>query len=429
MKVLVIGGGGREHALVWKLQQSPECSEIWCAPGNAGIRELAGTISIKVDDIEGLVQFATEKSFELVVIGPEAPLAAGLSDALRAKEVPVFGPSQAAAQIESSKSFARRLMKKYNIPTPKFAVLNHPQQAKEYVRELHEEGMQCVVKADGLAAGKGAIVTSMPEEADLAIDKCMIEKEFGEAGSTIVVEERLSGPELSVLAITDGKRMLVLPPAQDHKPIGEGDTGPNTGGMGAYCPVPVGDEPLMQSIVEQVLRPTIEGMNQEGIPYTGVLYAGLMLTEKGPYVIEFNCRFGDPEAQVVLPVVEEDLLPVLAGAARGEMTQEGILQARQDALCVVLASGGYPGKYETHKPIHGLREVEEEMEDNAIVFHSGTILQEGTLLSAGGRVLGVTGLGENFNQAYNHAYDAASLISFENVYYRKDIGYRVKAWI
>lgn len=426
MKVLVVGSGGREHALVWKLKQSPQCDEIWCAPGNAGIRELAGTVSTGVNNHAGLVQFAKEQAFDLVVVGPEAPLAAGLADEIRAAGVVVFGPSKAAAQIEASKKFARELMEKYGIPTPKFASFSDAKAAKAYVRELAEKGMQCVVKADGLAAGKGAIVTSSPEEADQAIDQCLADKAFGDAGSTVVIEERLSGPELSVLAITDGDRLVILPPAQDHKPIGEGDTGPNTGGMGAYSPVPMVDDKLMQEITDKVLRPAINGMKQEGALYNGVLYAGLMMTDKGPYVIEFNCRFGDPETQAVLLTVDEDLLPLLHQAALGELKDDRVIKAAQNAMCVVLASGGYPGSYEKQKPIHGLRDVHDELEDKAIVFHAGTEQKEGTLLTAGGRVLGVTGLGAGFDEATANAYKAVDLITFEGMTFRKDIGYRVR---
>lgn len=426
MKVLVVGSGGREHALVWKINQSPLCDEIWCAPGNAGIRDIAGTVSINVNDIEGLTNFAVEKQFDLVVIGPEAPLADGLADVLRTQNINVFGPSKAAAQIEASKTFARNLMAKYNIPTPKFASFTEPGPAKVFVRKLDSEGSKSVIKADGLAAGKGAIVTSAPEEADWAIDTCLTEKSFGEAGSIVVVEERLSGPELSVLAITDGTKLVILPPAQDHKPIGEGDTGLNTGGMGAYSPVPMVTDELMKQITDTVLKPAINGMKEEGAPYTGVLYAGLMITENGPYVIEFNCRFGDPETQVVLPAIEEDLLPILYQSAIGDIQQDQVLRAAKNALCVVMASGGYPGDYEKLKPIHGLRDVEDELEDKAIVFHAGTEQKEGTLLTNGGRVLGVTGLGENFDQAYENAYKAVNLIQFEKMYFRKDIGYRVR---
>lgn len=426
MRVLVIGSGGREHALVWKLKQSPLCDEIWCAPGNAGIREMAITASVGVNDIAGLVQLAVDKSIDLVVVGPENPLAEGLADALREKNVAVFGPSKAAAQLESSKAFARNIMAKYGIPTPKFGSFTDPQKAKDYVRELGRNGMRCVVKADGLAAGKGAIVTSTVEEADRAIDLCMTEKAFGAAGSTVVIEERLEGPELSVLAITDGARILALPPAQDHKRVFDGDEGPNTGGMGAYSPVPVVDDALMEDVFRRVLRPTIEGMKAEGIPYSGVLYAGLMLTANGPYVIEYNCRFGDPETQVVLPAIEDDLLPLLHDAAMGYLQREGVMKADRSALCVVLASGGYPDAYEKGKVIHGLREVEEEMEGNAIVFHAGTSYKDGSIYTAGGRVLGVTGMGVDFDEAYEHAYRAAGMISFDKMFYRKDIGYRVR---
>ena len=422
MKILVVGGGGREHALVWKLKQSPLCGSIVCAPGNAGIGRLAELAPIGAEAVEEQVQFAVGRRFDLVVIGPEAPLAAGLADALRAKGIRVFGPSRAAARVESSKIFARRLMEKYGIPSPAYQAFENPEAAKSFVRELAFQGQRCVVKADGLAAGKGAIVTSSTEEADAAIDQCMIRREFGEAGRRIVVEERLTGPEVSILAITGGRRLVILPPAQDHKPAGEGDTGPNTGGMGAYSPVPIVTEELMETIRRTVLEPAVRGMEAEGAPYSGVLYAGLMICDGRPYVIEFNCRFGDPETQAVLPAFDEDLLPYLVNAAEGTLHQDQIVHARQSGVCVILASGGYPGAYEKGKAITGLEAAEAE---NVMVFHSGTRMQDGRLVTSGGRVLGVTGLGRDFQEACGRAYAAVEKIHFGNAYYRKDIGFRV----
>jgi len=426
MNVLVVGSGGREHALVWKIKQSPLCESIYCAPGNAGTARLAENIAISEMDFDTLIAFCKEKSIDLVVVGPEAPLVAGIADTLRSEGIAVFGPSQAGAQLEGSKNFSRRIMKKYGVPTPDFQSFDNPDEARQFVRKLATKGKQSVVKADGLAAGKGAIVTSSIEEADAAITLCMVEKQFGDAGSIVVIEERMIGPELSILAITDGEKIVILPPSQDHKPIGEGDVGLNTGGMGAYSPVPVVSEDLLATIRKEVLEATVHGMASEGKPYSGVLYAGLMITDEGPRVIEFNCRFGDPETQVVLPAIAEDLLPILRDAAIGALAEDAILEAEYSAMCVVLASGGYPEAYEKGKAITGIDEVESGMEGSAMVFHAGTKMEGDTLVTAGGRVLGVTGVGFSFDDACEKAYKAVGKISFENVYYRKDIGYRVR---
>ncbi len=426
MKIFVVGGGGREHALVWKLKQSSSCDRIWCAPGNAGIAQMADTLSIPVNDHNEIISFSKKESIDLVVVGPEAPLAEGLTDACQAEGITVFGPTQKAAQIESSKIFARRLMAKYGIPTPQFESFDSPQPAKDYVRQLESKGRMCVVKADGLAAGKGAIVTSSSDEANAAIDQCMVEKAFGSAGDLVVIEERLQGPELSILAITDGDKMVILPPSQDHKPIGEGDTGLNTGGMGSYTPVPIVTDEVLVRIQQDVLQPAIKGMAAEGTPYTGVLYAGLMMCDGKPYVIEFNCRFGDPETQSVLPVVNEDLLPILYEAAKGDLKENRVITADGCAMCVVMASGGYPGTYEKGKPISGLEKVEKEPGDHVIVFHAGTTIKDDHVVTSGGRVLGVTGVGTDFNQATENAYTAVDMIQFDKAYARRDIGYRVR---
>ncbi|MBI1387385.1 MAG: phosphoribosylamine--glycine ligase [bacterium] len=423
--VIVVGGGGREHALIWKLNQSDEISDIWSIPGNAGAAELARRVPMSSDSVSNIASFSLVERSALVVIGPEAPLALGLADCCRVEGVTAFGPSQRAARIESSKRFARELMKKYGVPTPEFESFTDPGAAKAFVSLLAERGKRCVVKADGLAAGKGAIVTSTPEEAAAAIDLCLVERAFGESGQTVVVEERLEGPELSVFAITDGKNLVVLPPAQDHKPIGEGDTGPNTGGMGAYSPVPLATDELMNEIIETVLKPTVRGMESEGCPYSGLLYAGLMIHEGKPFVIEFNCRFGDPETQAVLPVIEEDLFPLLMGSATGALGEDRVIKASGCAMTVVLASGGYPGSYEKGKVIEGLDRVKNEMDGKAIVFHAGTETQDGKTVTAGGRVLAVTGLGATFDEARANAYAAADLITFEGKYLRRDIGYRL----
>lgn len=424
--MMVVGSGGREHALIWKLAQDENFEVIWSAPGNAGTDAIARRLPMQADWISNLASYAFIEKCSLVVVGPEQPLALGLGDACRVEGVPVFGPTQYAARIESSKIFARNLMKKYNIPSPAFDSFNDPAAAKAYVRDLAGQGKQCVVKADGLAAGKGAIVTSSPEEADQAIDLCLVEKAFGESGERVLIEERLSGPELSIFAITDGTHMAVLPPSQDHKPIGEGDTGPNTGGMGAYTPVPLATDELMNEIIETVLRPTIKGMAEEGCPYEGLLYAGLMIHEGKPYVIEYNCRFGDPETQAVLPSIDENLHELLSKAASGKLEEDRIIPAARNAVTVVMASEGYPGSYEKGKPITGLDAVERDMEGKAIVFHAGTEKQDGQIVTAGGRVLAVTGMGASFDEACANAYAAVDMISFDGACYRKDIGYRVR---
>ena len=425
--VLIVGGGGREHALQWKLSQSDEITEIYSIPGNPGPCEKVSRVPMAMDAISNISSFALVEKCKLVVVGPEKPLAIGLVDACQSEGVPAFGPVQRAARIESSKAFARNLMQKYGIPSPQFEVCEDAESAKSYVRKLASQGKQSVIKADGLAAGKGAIVTHSIEEADEAIDRCLLSHEFGEAGKRVVVEERMEGPELSVFAITDGKRVVILPPSQDHKPIGDGDTGPNTGGMGAYCPVPGIDEDFMILVRDRILLPTLQAMEQEGVPYQGLLYAGLMITSDGPKVVEFNCRFGDPETQAVLPAIEEDLYPLLLNAAQGELGEDRMIPASRSAVCVVMASEGYPGSYEKGKRIDGLDIVQNEMQDRAVVFHAGTRLEDGVFYTDGGRVLGVTGLGSNFETARTNAYAAVEAISFEGAYCRQDIGFRVSA--
>ncbi len=424
--VMVVGSGGREHALIWKINQSEAVEQLWGAPGNAGTAALARRMPMAADAVSNLASFSLIERLSLVVVGPEQPLALGLADACMVEGVPVFGPTQYAARIESSKIFARNLMKKYNIPSPEFGSFDDPAAAKGYVRDLAGRGKQCVVKADGLAAGKGAIVTSSPEEADAAIDQCMVEKAFGDAGASVLIEERISGPELSIFAITDGKHMAILPPSQDHKPIGEGDTGLNTGGMGAYSPVPIATDELMKEIQDTILRPTLDGMEKEGCPYSGLLYAGIMLVDGKPSVIEFNCRFGDPETQAVLPAIDEDLYPLLLAAAEGKLGEDRMIPAARTALTVVMASGGYPGPYEKGKVIEGLDAVATEFQGRALVFHAGTEQNDNQIVTSGGRVLAVTGVGADFDEACANAYAAVDKISFEGAYYRKDIGYRVR---
>jgi len=372
--------------------------------------------------VDEIAIWAEENKMDLVVVGPEIPLAEGIADSLLERGVPVFGPDRKAARIESSKVFAKELMDRHGIPTAEFVICDTVTQAEDAIRQFTSAGKQVVVKADGLAAGKGAIVTKGREEALEAVRRVMVDRIFDSAGDRVVIEERLRGPETSILALTDGEHLAVLPPSQDHKAIGEGDTGLNTGGMGAYSPVPLVDDSLLNRIVKTILRPTIRAMKQDGCPYRGILYAGLMIVNGDPYVIEFNCRFGDPETQAVLPVVEEDLLPLLKQSADGDLGPDRIVAANGAALCVVMASGGYPESYEKGKAIDGL---ENGLGEGIVVFHAGTSMKDGHLVTAGGRVLGVTGIGRDFREAAKRAYLGTSQISFDKAYYRHDIGYRV----
>lgn len=426
MKILIVGTGGREHALAWKLKQSPLCTEMWCAPGNPGMKDVAEVVPFDIRSTSNIVSFAKTYKIGLVVVGPEASLADGMANALRLDKVPVVGPNYEAARIETSKSFARNLMKKYNIPSPAYGIFDDAEQARQYVKNMMDGGKQVVVKADGLAAGKGAIVTSTFQEAEDAIRQCLIDKTFGNAGKKIVIEERLSGPEISILAITDGKNVVILPPAQDHKAIGEGDTGLNTGGMGSYSPVPIANDQLIDDVKNTVLIPAIKGMETEGFPYSGILYAGLMIDNGKPYVIEFNCRMGDPETQAVMTSVEEDLLPVFLNCAKDKLGEDRVIPASKHSMCVVMASGGYPGAFEKGKVISGLEDVKRDMQGKAVVFHAGIAKSGDDLVTAGGRVLGVTGMGGTIDEAAANAYEAVSKISFEGAYYRKDIGYQVR---
>ncbi len=416
MKVLVVGSGGREHALIWKIQQSPKVKEIFCAPGNGGIAEFAECVPIAANDISELIKFVEERSVDLTIVGPEDPLNDGIVDAFREKELRIFGPTGKAAAIEGSKAFAKELMKKYNIPTAGFEVFSDPDKALSY---LQENPAPIVIKASGLAAGKGAIVCLTDEEAENAVKKILVDKAFGDAGESIVIEEFMSGEELSVFVLTDGKDFLTLPSSQDHKPIYNGDKGPNTGGMGAYAPAPLASEELMREINDKIIQPTIDAMRNEGIPYTGLLYGGLMITDKGPKVVEFNCRFGDPETQVVLPLVEGDLIEFMEATIDGTIGEKSLIPSDQYAVCVILASGGYPGSYEKEKEIFGLDEILPGK--RKIVFHAGTKLSEGKIVTNGGRVLCVTGLNEDLRQAVEIAYKLAESVHFEKVYYRTDI--------
>lgn len=424
MKVLVVGGGGREHALVWKIKQSPIVAKVYCAPGNAGISEQATLVPIQANDLNGLLDFALKEKINLTVVGPEEPLTRGIVDLFESKGLSIFGARQKAAELEGSKAFAKEMMKKYHLPTASYEVFEDRKKAIDYIRK---QGAPIVVKADGLAAGKGVILCKTVEEAIRSVDQMMVEKIFGEAGSRVVIEEYLVGEEASYLAFTDGKSILPLASSQDHKAIFDGDEGPNTGGMGAYSPAPVVTDEVNRRIVEKVLRPIIQGMAEEGRPYKGVIYAGLMIHNGHPRVLEFNARFGDPETQPVLMRMKGDLIPILAACISGNLSRCKIEWENKAAVCVVMASKGYPGAYEKGKAIHGFQETS-RMED-VFVFHAGTTLVDGKMVTNGGRVLGVTGLGENIPKAIERAYQAVEKISWDGVHYRKDIGKKALCWL
>ncbi len=417
MKILVVGGGGREHALCWKFAQSPLVEKVYCAPGNAGIAEDAECVPISVDDFKGLADFVQKEGITFTIVGPEDPLAKGIVDFFAERGLKIFGPTAKAAQIEGSKVFAKRLMAKYGIPTAAFEVFDDPKEALAYVEK---KGAPIVVKADGLAAGKGVIVCRTVDQAKEAIEKIMVEKVFGEAGNRVVIEECLRGEEASFMILTDGQTILPLPTSQDHKPLLDNDEGPNTGGMGAYSPAPVVTEELSQKIMETIMRPVIEGLAKEGIPYQGVLYAGLMIVEDQPYVLEFNCRFGDPECQPLMMRIKSDLAALINDALEGNLAGKKLEIDERAAVCVVMASGGYPGKYEKGKVIRGLEEAAKL--PDVKIFHAGTAKKDGAYVTNGGRVLGVTALGRDIPEAIDRAYEAVEKISWEGVHFRRDIG-------
>ncbi|MBM4338455.1 MAG: phosphoribosylamine--glycine ligase [Deltaproteobacteria bacterium] len=424
MKVLVVGGGGREHALVWKIAQSPIVAKVYCAPGNAGISEQATLVPIQANDLNGLLDFAMKEKINLTVVGPEEPLTRGIVDLFESNGLSIFGASRKAAELEGSKAFAKEMMKKYHLPTGDYEVFEDRKKAIDYIRK---QGAPIVVKADGLAAGKGVILCKTVEEAIRSVDQIMVEKIFGEAGNRVVIEEYLVGEEASYLAFTDGKSILPLASSQDHKAIFDGDEGPNTGGMGAYSPAPVVTEEVNQRIVEKILRPIIQGMAEEGRPYKGVIYAGLMIHNGHPKVLEFNARFGDPETQPVLMRMKGDIIPILAACISGNLSRCKIEWENKASVCVVMASKGYPGAYEKGKVIGGFQETS-RMED-VFVFHAGTAMVDGKFITDGGRVLGVTGLGENIPKAIGRAYQAVEKISWDGVQYRKDIGKKALCWL
>jgi phosphoribosylamine--glycine ligase len=417
MKILVIGGGGREHALVWKIAQSPAVRKIYCAPGNAGIAKQAECLPFSAEDVNPLADWAEKERIDLTVVGPEAPLTLGIVDTFEARGMKIFGPSRKAAEIEASKAFAKDLMKKYGLPAGESETFEDHGAAVRYVKN---KGAPLVVKADGLAAGKGVIICRTLEEALAALDLIMVKKAFGQAGKKAVVEEFLEGEEASFLAFSDGETALPLPTSQDHKAIYDGDRGPNTGGMGAYSPAPVVSEKIHREVMNTIVIPAVRGMDAEGRRYRGVLYAGLIIRDGKPKVLEFNARLGDPETQPLLMRMKSDLIPVLQATTEGKLAGLKVEWDPRPTVCVVMASGGYPGSYEKGKVISGLEEAAKV--PGAFVFHAGTALKDGTVVTNGGRVLGVTALGEGIGEAIRRAYDAAARISWEGAYYRKDIG-------
>ncbi|HEY5672656.1 MAG TPA: phosphoribosylamine--glycine ligase [Malonomonas sp.] len=419
MKILVVGGGGREHALIYKISQSPLVTQIYCAPGNPGIAELAECVHIAADEIDVLCDFAKAEQIDLTIVGPEVPLTMGIVDTFQAAGLEIFGPNKAAAQIEGSKGFSKDLMAKYNIPTAAYQSFNEHAAAVAYIKA---QGAPIVVKADGLAAGKGVVVALTEAQAIAAVDDIMLDKVFGNAGASVVIEEFMEGEEASFFAFTDGKNILPLASSQDHKRVNDNDEGPNTGGMGAYSPAPVVTAELHDEIVATIVKPTIAGMAADGCPYSGILYVGLMIKDGKPRVVEYNARFGDPEAQPLLMRMKSDIVPVLQACARGELRQDSIEWHDKAAVCVVLASGGYPATFAKGLPISGLEAAAQI--DDLMVFHAGTSLEDGQIVNNGGRVLGVTGLGRTVQEAIDKAYQGVAVISWENFHYRKDIGAR-----
>ncbi len=415
MKILVIGSGGREHALVWKLKQSPRVTEIFCAPGNGGIAGLAGCVDIKADDVSALLKFAKDRKIGLTVVGPEVPLVRGVVDAFDKEGLKIFGPSKAAAVLEGSKVFAKDFMVRHHVPTAKYLSFDTLEAA---VAGLDEFKLPVVVKADGLAAGKGVIICATKAEAKEALSEIMAKKVFKDAGARVVLEEFLAGEEASILAVADGKDFLILESSQDHKRILDHDKGPNTGGMGAYSPAPVVTPALMKKISVQVIKRVIDGMKREGAPFKGILYAGIMVTKQGPKVLEFNTRFGDPETQAVLPRLKSDLVDVMLASVEGRLAGMKLRWDRRPCVCVVMAAGGYPGDHATGKVITGLGKISSE----AVVFHAGTRRDGDLIVTSGGRVLGVTASGPDIKDAIKNVYAAVGKIAFDGAHYRRDIG-------
>jgi len=417
MKILLIGSGGREHALAWKIRQSPLCDRLYCAPGNAGIASVADCIDIAPDNLDGLAAFASKELVDLTVVGPEAPLCKGIVDLFHEKKLRVFGPAKVAAELEGSKVFCKELLRRNGIPTPGFRVFTNFKQAALHAKSAPHP---LVIKADGLAAGKGVVIAHNADESMAALDNMMMKKTFGKAGDRVIIEEHLGGLEASVLAFTDGKSIITLDSSQDHKRVYDGDRGPNTGGMGAYSPAPVASDNDYERVIREVLVPIVHGMNKEKRRFAGLLYAGIMFTRSGPKVLEFNVRFGDPECQALLVRMKSDIVPLMIATIDGRLEEMDIEWDTRPSVCVVIASGGYPGNYETGYPISGLEEASRS--PDVTVFHAGTTLKEGKVVTSGGRVLGVTALGATLAEAQTKAYDAVKKVDFTGIHYRKDIG-------
>ena len=419
MKILVIGSGGREHALVWKIAQSPRKPQIFCAPGNAGIERLATCVPIKADDLSGLKEFAIKEQIDLTVVGPEAPLALGIADEFRKARLRIFAPTKAAARLESSKSFSKDIMAANRIPTAAARSFEQMDQALAY---LDAQPVPIVVKADGLAQGKGVVVATTREEAKQAVRDAMEKSVFGQAGHRVLIEEFLDGEELTIMAFTDGKTVVPMVPAQDHKRVGEGDTGPNTGGMGAYAPAPICTAALREQVMRQVLQPTVDALARLGCPFQGVLYAGLMIVKGTPYVLEFNARMGDPETEVVLPLLKTDLIDVMEAVVSHRLDQLTVEWCNDTAVCVVMTSPGYPGSYQTGSAIQGL--TDQSADSHSAIFHAGTKRDAGRVVTAGGRVLAVTAWAPSLLQAREQVYQAVPSITFDGQHYRTDIAHR-----
>ena len=425
MRVLIVGSGGREHCLAWKLARSPRIDRIYVAPGNGGTTwegrpgqlALSENVAIEATDMSGLVAFARNSGIDLTVVGPEAPIVAGIVDAFAAAGLRIFGPTRAAAQLEGSKAFAKRFMLEHGIPTGRAEILGQYSAARRYLREV---GAPIVVKANGLASGKGVMVCATLDEAEQALRTTMVERAFGDAGSEVLIEEKLEGQEVSLLAFCDGHTVVPMVPAQDHKAVYDGDRGPNTGGMGCYAPARLMTPELIAQVMREVLQPTVDGMRALGTPYVGVLYAGLMITDQGPRVLEFNCRFGDPEAQVILPLLQTDLVNVIEACVEGRLPHVGVRWQDASAACVVLASGGYPGRYERGRTVVGLQEAAGL--DNVFAFHAGTGREGKRVVTSGGRVLGITAVGPTLACVLERAYAAVERVHFEGIHYRRDIG-------
>lgn len=424
MRILIVGSGGREHVLAWKIKQSPLAKEIYCAPGNGGISEIAECVDIKADDIGGLVEFAKSKKIDLTVVGPEVPLVAGIVDIFEGEGLKVFGPSGEASQLEGSKIFAKEFMHECNIPTANFHKFDDIEKAKDFLKRAM---FPLVVKADGLTAGKGVVVCIDFIEAEKAVDEILAQKIFKDAGRQIIIEECLEGEEVSILAISDGENYCLLDSSQDHKRIFDDDVGPNTGGMGAYSPAPVFTEKLRKAVESRIIDPTIRGMQRNGTPFKGVLYAGIMITSEGPMVLEYNVRFGDPEAQAVIPRIKGDIVEIMLASCEGWLDKIKLSWDKRSCVCVVVSSGGYPGEYEVGKEITGLKEAG-EMTDT-FVFHAGTKKEQDKIVTSGGRVLGVTSLGGGIEGAISKVYEAVDKVSFERCFFRRDIGSKAFKWV